>query len=164
MWCNQTQFDANTSQTEQTHPCNMLLGYVPEYRSSVRTFWETSSVVLDINNLLFSFTVFSVCKCARGPSPLNMFCARCICKEHSKLNFNRFALAFTRLACPWVEHRPPSWELRAQHLLTTVRSHFLGLSFTILPILAASSYSKALQINGARRQSPTTYESTHVLH
>lgn len=66
--------------------------------------------------------------------------------------------------CPWVEHRPPTCKLRAQHLLTTVHSHFLGLPFTVSSILAASSYSKASQINGAGRQSLTTYESTHVLH
>lgn len=53
-----------------------------------------------------------------------MFCATCFCEEHLKLNFSRFALAFNRLACPWVEQRPPTHKLRAQHLLTTVESTF----------------------------------------
>lgn len=48
----------------------------------------------------------------------------CYCEEHLKLNFNRFALAFTRLACPWMEHRPPTCKVRAQHLPTTVAFTF----------------------------------------
>lgn len=92
--------------------------------------------------IYYSFTVFGVCASTRGRSPLSVFCARCFREEHSKLNFNRFALAFTRLACPWVENHPLPCKLRAQHLPTTEAFIF---PFTAPSILAASSYSEASQ-------------------
>lgn len=115
------QFDANTNQTEKnTRTCNVRQSLVPvDSTGQMLELCERQAPQSLTLPIYYSFTVFGVCMSTRGHPPLNMFCARCFCKEHLKLNFNRFALAFIRLACPWVEHRPPPHKLRAQHLPTT---------------------------------------------
>lgn len=149
------------SWTEQTRPCNMFQGHVAvdSIGQMWALFWETSSTVLDITDLLFIRCIRCLLEHKRTFTRGYVFffvcvCARCFCEEHLKLNFNRFALAVTRLACPWTERRPPTPQTESSApCLQLWHSHFLGLlPFTVSSMLAVSSYSKASWINEAGRQ------------
>ncbi len=119
------KFDANTSWTQQTGLCNKLQGRV--HIDSTRQMWAFLRDKLHspwhyqfIIHSLYSVSV----RAQEDIHPWMCFVPGAFAKGTWKLNFNRCALAFTPLPCPWVEHRPPTRELRAQHLRTTVAFTF----------------------------------------